>query len=172
MMLTPEQLISDRQARTAHNKALRQAFWRGIRARLGRSCNDLLSNEQVLGALDLEKHRNLGLQKVPVERIVGSARTNDFDLRFGPLREKGDGRWLSVAQARQEGIDLPPPYLYKVGDAYLVEDGNHRVSVARARGEAWIAAQVIEIDASALTPEASCTRLGLKLPESGPGQSC
>jgi hypothetical protein len=53
--------------------------------------------------------------------------------------------------------------LYKVGEGYLVEDGNHRTSVARTRGEETIRAIVIEIDTSALIPEPSCTRLGYKV---------
>jgi hypothetical protein len=32
--------------------------------------------------------------------------------------------------------------LFKVGDAYFVEDGNHRVSVARYQGVEWIEAEV------------------------------
>ncbi len=35
--------------------------------------------------------------------------------------------------------------LYKVGEAYFVEDGNHRVSVARYQGVEWIDAEVVEL---------------------------
>ena len=35
--------------------------------------------------------------------------------------------------------------LYKIGDAYFVEDGNHRVSVARYQGVQWIDAEVVEL---------------------------
>ena len=35
--------------------------------------------------------------------------------------------------------------LYKIGDAYFVRDGNHRVSVARYHGVATIDAEVVEI---------------------------
>jgi hypothetical protein len=41
---------------------------------------------------------------------------------------------------------LPPVELYKLGDAYFVKDGNHRVSVARAHGQAFIEAYVTEMD--------------------------
>ena len=33
---------------------------------------------------------------------------------------------------------LPPVVLYKVGGAYFVEDGNHRISVARYQGVDWM----------------------------------
>jgi hypothetical protein len=36
--------------------------------------------------------------------------------------------------------------LFKVGQGYFVRDGNHRVSVARAHGQEFIDAYVIEID--------------------------
>ena len=58
---------------------------------------------------------------------------------------------------------MPPVLLYKVGEAYFVEDGNHRVSVARTRGEASIQASVVEFDTSHLKREPACTRLGYKL---------
>ena len=35
--------------------------------------------------------------------------------------------------------------LYKIGNAYFVRDGNHRVSVARYHGVAAIDAEVVEI---------------------------
>ena len=40
---------------------------------------------------------------------------------------------------------LPLPVrLYKLGGSYYVEDGNHRVSVARYQGVKWIEAEVTE----------------------------
>jgi ParB-like chromosome segregation protein Spo0J len=36
--------------------------------------------------------------------------------------------------AEQRGQALPPISVARVGDAYAVRDGHHRVSVARARG--------------------------------------
>nr|MBA3413834.1 transcriptional regulator [Chloroflexia bacterium] len=41
-------------------------------------------------------------------------------------------------------VRLPPIQLYKVGDVYFVKDGNHRVSVAREKGQEFIDAEVIE----------------------------
>jgi len=36
--------------------------------------------------------------------------------------------------------------LVKVGDIYFVKDGHHRISVARAQGQAFVDAQVTEVD--------------------------
>ena len=108
--------------------------------------------------------RKQGLQEVPLDRIVGSSgRYRDFDLGFLPLRREKDGRWLNIARARRQGIDLPPPLLYHIGAAYFVEDGNHRISVAGASGQETIEAHVITIDASHLPVDSSCTRLGFKI---------
>jgi hypothetical protein len=152
-----------------YERAQRRAFWRKIRSLLGQKCNDLLPAEHVLNNLLNQEFRTLGLQQVPIERIVGSSgRYHDFDLEFLPLRQEHNGRWQSIARARHQGINLPPPLLYQVGDVYFVEDGNHRISVAIARGEEHIAANVIAIDTSTLKAESSCTRLGYKIADSEP----
>lgn len=41
--------------------------------------------------------------------------------------------------------ELPPVSLYKIGDAYFVRDGNHRVSVAYQQGIEMIDAEVVEL---------------------------
>lgn len=152
------------QAQSDYQKALSQAFWRKARQWLKRGCNDLLSYHDVFEYLKQQPQTQLGLQQVSVEQIVGSSgRYQDFDLAFNPRRKSSDDRWINVAKAKYRGVELPPILLYKVGEAYFVEDGNHRVSVARVNGEQYIKANVIEIDVSHLKPEPSCTRLGYKL---------
>lgn len=49
-----------------------------------------------------------------------------------------------VDRAFHRSEELPPVNLYKVGGSYFVEDGNHRVSVARYHGAEWIDADVTE----------------------------
>jgi hypothetical protein len=69
-------------------------------------------------------------------------------------------RWQSIDRAFYEDVDLPPVQLYKVGDAYFVKDGNHRVSVARERGVQFIDAEVIECRAKVpLTPDVTADDL-------------
>ena len=51
---------------------------------------------------------------------------------------------MRVATAREEGRGLPPVQLIRVGETFFVQDGHHRVSVARARGELDIEAEVTE----------------------------
>jgi len=59
--------------------------------------------------------------------------------------------------------ELPPIDVFKVGDVYFVRDGNHRVSVARARKQETIQARVVEIPVRVpLTPDTSPDDLILK----------
>lgn len=152
------------QAHKDYQNALQQAFWRRARNWLGRSCNDLLSFTEIFEYLKDRPQYQRGLQNVPVQQIVGSTgRSGEFDLGYFPVQGSTEARWVNVAKGRYQGNDLPAVMLYKVGEAYFVEDGNHRVSVASVSGESHIEAHVIEIDVSHLTPEPSCTRLGYKL---------
>ena len=53
---------------------------------------------------------------------------------------------MSIDKAHYAQVILPPVDLYKIGDVYFVKDGNHRVSVARERGQEFMDAFVIELD--------------------------
>jgi hypothetical protein len=86
-----------------------------------------------------------GVRVVDTEKIVGSVgRRRDFDRCFMPLRAAAGDRWKRVDLAFHRGVDLPPVSLYKLGDSYFVEDGNHRVSVARYHGVPGVEADVTE----------------------------
>jgi len=52
-----------------------------------------------------------------------------------PAKASMAERWKRIDQAFHRGVELPPVRLYKLGDAYLGEDGNHRVTVAATREE-------------------------------------
>jgi hypothetical protein len=86
-----------------------------------------------------------GEQDIPVDRITGSVdRENDFDNRFRPLKKHLRDRWIDV-YALFEADQFPPIQLYKIGNDYYVEDGHHRVSVARTLGRLSLRAQIWEI---------------------------
>jgi hypothetical protein len=137
------------QARAAYERVRRQAVLNALLARLAGRPNDLLSYHETRGRLALVGQSYRGLRTVPVDRIVGSTdRVGDFDRAFRPRRAHCAGRWLSVACAHAEGKTLPPVELYQVGDAYFVLDGHHRVSVARAWGQFFIDAEVVEVVAA------------------------
>lgn len=137
------------------DRAYRRAFWRKIRAWLTGTSNELLPYDEVRQQLPFSGQRDLGMQTIPVDKIVGSVgRYRDFDRVFLPTQRQTSQRWVSIKTAHYEEKPLPPIDAYKIGDVYFVRDGNHRVSVAREREQIFIDAYVIEIDVPIqLTPE-------------------
>ena len=87
-----------------------------------------------------------GQQSVPIDQIKGTeGREGDFDDAFYPLHDRLRSRWLGVASARLTGRKLPPVELIQV-DGFFVQDGHHRISVAKALGEDYVDAEVIDLD--------------------------
>ena len=130
------------------SRARRRAFLRKIGAYLrgDPGSNQLLSFEEVKGALGTVSQVYLGMRVVPVSQIVGSVgRHRDFDRAFLPSKPDLGTRWRRIDEIMDRGEELPPVSLYKIGDVYFVQDGNHRVSVARQRGVEMIDAEVIEL---------------------------
>lgn len=119
-----------------------------LRPLLGRPV-ELLPFEEVKERLRLRNLVDRGLREVPVQRIVGSlGRQRDFTRAFLPRDEALRRRWEDVEELAESQRGFPPVELYKVGDAYFVVDGHHRVSVARRLGAPAIEARVQEF----LTP--------------------
>lgn len=86
----------------------------------------------------------VGMRTIAIEHICGSEeRAEDFDPCFRPLAEHNRERWLSVAEARLQGLSLPPVQLIEVSGQYYVRDGHHRISVAQALGESFVDAEVV-----------------------------
>lgn len=86
----------------------------------------------------------LGMQDIPVEQVTGTLnRQHDFDGEFRPLKSYLRDRWVNVYLALEDG-GWPPIVVHKVGQDYYVEDGHHRVSVARLLGMAYLQAKVWE----------------------------
>jgi hypothetical protein len=133
-----------------YRRARRKAFMRGVLSWFKRSDNALLAFDEVRRGIHAQAQREGGMREVPIDQIVGSVgRYRDFDRAFLPRQIQTRDRWESVDRAHLDGTDLPPVDLYKIGDTYFVKDGNHRVSVARERGQAFIDAHVIEVAAPA-----------------------
>jgi hypothetical protein len=129
-----------------YRRARRRAFMRGVLSWFRRSDNALLAFEEVRRGIHAQAQREGGLREVPIDQIVGSVgRYRDFDRAFLPRQARTRDRWESVDRAHHDGTELPAVDLYKIGDTYFVKDGNHRVSVARERGQVFIDAHVIEV---------------------------
>ena len=138
-------MAGQNRAQVDFHTARRKAFWREVFSFLGGRPNRLLSWREVCDKLGIRGQIYRGMQTIPVDRIIGSVgRYLDFDRAFLPTQGVTANRWRSIARAHYDDISLPPVKLYKIGDAYFVLDGNHRVSVARERGVEFVDAEVIE----------------------------
>ena len=105
----------------------------------------LLAFDEARRSLAADNRVYLGRRVVELSRIAGSVgRHRQFDGGFMPLKAGMAEKWKRVDRAFHRGVELPPVRLYKLGEIYFVEDGNHRVSVARYQGVEWIEAEVVE----------------------------
>lgn len=106
----------------------------------------LLSLDQVVSALGPRGERRLGLQTIRLDTIVGTLDARrDFDRRFRPASNRLRSRWVRLALAARQGEAIPPIEVYRVGGCHFVEDGHHRVSIARATRQKTIDAYVTEV---------------------------
>ena len=134
---------------------------RALAALMGRS-TALKNLEKVTDENRVASRRRVGLRSVPLNQICGSeGRTKDFDRHFNPLRSHTRQRWLSVMAARWTDVPLPPVELIRIGDAYFVRDGHHRISVAHALGESCIDAEVTAWELAEPAAAAAAARVRL-----------
>ena len=157
-------MSSKQQAQDDFERAYRRGFWRKLSSWFTGGHNELLPFDAVRERIPLRGQHYIGLQQVLIEEIVGSlGRYRDFDRAFLPKQARTRSRWVSIDSAHYDEIILPPVELYKMGDIYFVRDGNHRVSVAREKGQEFVDAYVIEIEVSVpLTTDVQIEDLDLK----------
>lgn len=124
---------------TLRMHALRDSLWAKL---IGKNTKLAIFPEQAPRKSPNRKF--IGMEEIPVEQIVGTlGRSKDFDHKFRPLKSYLRDRWLNV-YLTLEKEEWPPIVVHKVGDQYYVEDGHHRVSVARLLGMMFIEAKVWE----------------------------
>jgi nucleotide-binding universal stress UspA family protein len=129
------------------DRARKQAALQQLMARLKGESVDLLSYNEIREKLRTAGEITRGLREIPIDAIVGSVgRYKDFTRSFLPKRDSDEERWARVRTAVQDMSGMSPIEVYKVGEAYFVKDGNHRVSVARQLGTPTISAYVTEVE--------------------------
>jgi len=145
--------------RRERSKASIQSFWASI---TGKNLN-LYKFDEISEKLRATAKTERGLQNIYLNDIVGSVgRYHDFNRNFLPLVDNDIHRWASVktAMVGNSSGGVPPISVYKIGDAYFVLDGNHRVSIAKQMGFDQIEAYVTEIKTKApFSPHMSPTDL-------------
>lgn len=127
-------------------RARRRASVQQVLARLSGNERPLLSYDEVRRKLRAVESPVARLEEIPLDAIVGSVgRYNDFTREFLPRQDSDAARWVGVRVAMTGMTGVPPIEVYRIGDAYFVRDGNHRVSVARELGSPSIQAYVTPV---------------------------
>ena len=120
-------------------RALRDLFLAKL---TGRNSKLMKFHEQVQPAG--HNRKLLGIQDVRVDQIIGTLnRDCDFDDQFRPLGKHLLERWVKTFISLQRD-EWSPIVVHKLGEHFFVEDGHHRVSVARSVGMVFITANVWE----------------------------
>jgi hypothetical protein len=103
----------------------------------------LLPLAEVTGRLRVLGQSYVGMRTIPIKDIVGSVdRAVDFDRLFRP-RARGDLRKrLQSLRLAFADKPMPPISVYEASGLYFVNDGHHRVALARADGAEFIDAEV------------------------------
>lgn len=148
-LLNSTRPFTSETAKSDFEQALIKGFWREVISWLTQSSNDLLPFDEIRKRLPFKGQHDVGLCQISIDQIIGSVgRYHDFDRAFLPRYRHTAVRWMSIDSAHLQDIELPPIEVYQVGTVYFVRDGNHRVSVARKRGQTFIDAYVTVIEVS------------------------
>lgn len=128
------------------NRARRRQALARLAALARRETLKVLRYEDVVGSAGYLDERELGVQVVRLDAIVGTVdRPRDFDRAFRPTSSRSRERWERIAAAYRSGQALPPIHVRRVGELLFVVDGHHRVSAARAIGLETLDARVTEV---------------------------
>lgn len=132
---------------SSFNSGRIRAFFKSIYYKLQREDDCLPRLDEIVDITKARNERYIGIREIPVENVIGSeGRYEDFNRDFLPKKQELQPRWSAIHKVMQEGGPLPPISVFKIDDFYFVRDGNHRVSVAKQRGQLFIEAEVTEYD--------------------------
>ena len=99
-----------------------------------------------MSTLGWRGERRLGLQTIRLDTIVGTLDARrDFDRRFRPASNRLRSRWVRLALRSGAASRSRPSRCTGSAGCHFVEDGHHRVSIARAARQQTIDAYVTEV---------------------------
>ena len=142
-------------ARDDFDRARRRANWARLASWLrGRPVArlEVLGEVAIAGSLGCRARRIGGLSRpgcdalVPIGQIVGSVEPSvPFDASFRPTSQLPRARFERIAAGIRRGDGSDPVELYRCGGRYFVNDGHHRIAVARALGQREVWAEVTDV---------------------------
>ena len=143
MLSTGSGIIDAERAFARVSRERRRAALLRVLRRQPSECGRLPVFDELRSAFERVARRG-GRREIPLRQIRGTlepSRAAQFDPDFRPA-PIARSRWQRVWLAEERGATLPPISVVAVGDEYVLRDGHHRVSVARARGALTIDALV------------------------------
>ncbi|NLM01319.1 MAG: transcriptional regulator [Treponema sp.] len=139
-------ILIQQMSKENFEKARTQATFNELIQFITNDDTSLMSFNEIKKLLKPKNEIYLGMKIVAIDDIVGSeGRYKDFDSKFFPKNNHLKHRWEKINQAHLTDTVLPPIRLYEIAGLYFVNDGNHRVSVAKAQGVEYIDAEVISL---------------------------
>jgi len=131
-------------------RALRDMFWTKLTGR-----NSSLATFPEELRYDSPNKKLLGVKEIRVDQIIGTLnRFSDFDHEFRPVKKHLINRWVDTFISLHHD-EWSPILVHKIGEQYYVEDGHHRVSVARSVGMVFMEAKIWEYSTIQKQPETS-----------------
>ena len=107
-----------------------------------KDCGSLLEFEEVRRRLRLGTRIDIGRREIEIQQIVGSVgRAHEFDGCFRPRTRRMRSVLHQIRASSREGL-AGPIRVYQVDQAYFVEDGHKRLSLAIEDGGMYIDADV------------------------------
>ena len=123
-----------------------KARWHQLQAQLVGESASLLDYDEVLQTLGAYDMSEPFVAEIALDQIRGSVgRAKEFTSKFYPRNNGSSDRWIGVKMAVVNMCGLRPIDVYQIDDVYFVQDGNHRVSVARQLGVETITARVTKV---------------------------
>ncbi|MBU1049896.1 hypothetical protein KKG90_07740 [Candidatus Bipolaricaulota bacterium] len=129
-------------------RARHRANWNRVLAFVKGKPSLLIPFELVRSQIEVKSAAYEGLQEIDIESVIGSVnRYHEFDREFLPKTAMSADRWSGVRRMFDSDAGFPPIKVYRVGEAFFVVDGNHRVSVARQLRMKTIEAEIVHFHA-------------------------
>lgn len=130
------------------SRARNRGFWEVMRSWLTGRRSHLWSLDELVNTMRPEQTLYLGVQDILLPQIVGSTgRYRDFTRHFLPSvnDDLNKERWRTIYTLVVSGVGFPPIEVYQLDQAYFVQNGHHRVSVAAYLGWQTIQAHVTRL---------------------------
>jgi hypothetical protein len=135
------------RSQAAFSRVLRQGKAdTNLLSRLRGHDNRLLSLGDLLDSVTPGGESSVGIQDIPVDKIIGSEnKADDFSREFYPRKLWMGPRWTTIHSLLIHNDLSEAISVFEIGGCYFLRDGHHRVSAAKALDRVFMTANVRSI---------------------------